>query len=198
MSSIDSAIDFWLGELDENGLASDTQAKRWWKKDPAFDDEIRRRYAAVYDRAVAGELSDWLESARGTLAQIIVLDQFARNMFRGKAKMYAADSLARQTVVHGIDKGFDSELRGHERVFMYMPLMHSEFVADHNRCIELLERFIRDSPEAAAGIKPTLDSARAHKSIVGRFGRFPHRNEILERTSTNEELEFLNTPGSSF
>ncbi len=161
---------------------------RWWKKDPAFDAEIRGRFLTLHDAARRGACDDWLDTPRGTLAYIVLLDQFSRNMFRGSARMFESDARALSAARHAVDRGFDRDLSRDERMFLYMPFMHSEDIADQDRCVGLF----------GSALQGQLGYAEQHRDIVRRFGRFPHRNALLGRQSTSEELEFLKQPGSSF
>jgi uncharacterized protein (DUF924 family) len=174
---MDDVLSFWFAD-----------ASRWFKKDRAFDAEIRERFGALHEALERGEHEAWLDSPRGALAYVIVLDQFSRNMFRGTARSFASDARALKAACAALDRGFDRELSPPERGFLYMPLMHSEALADQERCVELFR------PEGAERLR----YAEMHRDIVRRFGRFPHRNEILGRPSTPEEIEFLKQPGSSF
>lgn len=196
---VDEILEFWFGELDQLGRASAEQRKRWWTKSEAFDETIKARFSSDRDAITSGEREDWRAFPRGALAYIIVLDQFPRNMFRGTAKMFATDDRARAACREGLGKGFDMKLAFDPRVFFYLPLEHSEDLSDQKRCVELFARLIEDAPKALeADAKYYLDFAERHCAIVERFGRFPHRNEILGRASTHEEKEFLEEPGSSF
>ena len=161
---------------------------RWWRKDPAFDAEVRDRFLAVHGAVERGEHEDWLETARGALAYVIVLDQLSRNMFRGTARMFAGDARARAAARRAVDRGDDRTLSEAERSFLYMPFMHSEDLADQDRGAGLF----------ASGAPAELRYAEQHRDIVRRFGRFPHRNALLGRESSPEEQEFLKQPGSSF
>lgn len=176
-----SIIEFWF---------SDRVRAHWWGKDPAFDQEIRDRFEDTYRRAMAGDLATWRETPEGRLAEIIVLDQFSRNMFRDRAAAFAQDPLARQLTHQAVASGADQELTPRQCSFLYMPLMHSEDVADHEEAV----RLFASHPDLANNLKFEY----RHKAIIDRFGRYPHRNAILGRTSTPEELEFLSQPGSSF
>ena len=199
MSDEEEILDFWFGELDEHGCASPTQRKRWWTKSDAFDDTIRARFLSDYDSIVSGERERWRSTPRGALAYIIVLDQFSRNMFRDTPAMFAADPLAREACYEGLDAGFDTELGFDERAFFYLPLEHSEDIRDHERCAEVFTALCEAAPESLkADAEYYLDFANRHRVIIERFGRYPHRNEILGRVSTDEEIEFLKQPGSSF
>jgi uncharacterized protein (DUF924 family) len=159
----------------------------WWKKEAAFDAEIRDRFLELHDAVRLGEREDWLEAPRGALAYVVVLDQFSRNMFRGSARMFATDARALAAARRALDGAFDRDLSRGERMFLYMPLQHSEDIADQDRAVRLF-----------ASLPEQLSYAEQHRDIVRRFGRFPHRNALLGRQSTPEELEFLKQPGSSF
>jgi uncharacterized protein (DUF924 family) len=159
---------------------------RWFNKDPAFDKQIHDRFFDTYEAAAAGKLSDWEQSANGALALLILLDQFPRNMFRGHAQAFESDPLAREVADRAIARGFDHEVPQSERQFFYMPFMHSEDVADQQRCIGL---------SRAAGDEHLVRYAELHADIIRRFGRFPHRNVLLGRTTTPEEQAFLDDGG---
>jgi len=159
---------------------------RWFKKDPAFDDEIRERFLATYQAAAAGQLSGWEHSADGALALLILLDQFPRNMFRGDVRAFATDPLARAITAGAIVRGFDSQISKELRNFFYLPFEHSEDLADQERCIAL---------NRASGDAENLKWAEIHADIIRRFGRFPHRNAALGRTTTPEEQAFLDSGG---
>ena len=196
---IENVLDFWFGELNELGCSSPEHRKRWWTKSDAFDNAIKSHFLHEYEAVVEGERETWRNTERGALAYIIVLDQFSRNMFRGTPEMFTADELAREACCEGLDAGFDAELAFDERVFFYLPLEHSEEMADHRHCIELFKGLLDGAPEPlAADAKNYLDFAARHEAIIEQFGRYPHRNEILGRASTPEETEFLKEPGSSF
>jgi len=196
---IEDVLDFWFGELNDLGCSSPEHRKRWWTKSDAFDAAIKGHFLNDYEAIAAGERETWRSTERGTLAYIIVLDQFSRNMFRRTPNMFVADELAREACSEGIDAGFDVELAFDERVFFYLPLEHSESMDDHHRCVEIFDDLLDSAPESLkADAKNYLDFAKGHKAIVERFGRYPHRNETLGRPSTPEEIEFLKEPGSSF
>ncbi len=161
---------------------------RWFTADAAVDADIRARFMPLYTAAVAGALGWWEEAAASALAQIITLDQFPRNMFRGSAQAFAADPLARAAADRAIDCGFDRAVDTAERPFFYLPYMHSEALADQERCCALCR---------AAGDENTLRYAELHADIIRRFGRFPHRNAVLGRITTPEEQAFLDGGGFS-
>ena len=195
----ETVLSFWFGELDAHGRADKLHQERWWSKDPHFDSEIQRRFAALHAAALGGELQAWLDAPRSRLAYIVVLDQFSRNMFRDSARMFAADDLALATSRQGIERGHDRSLRLHERVMFYMPFMHSEQLADQERCIALFQALAQESSDLGRSLMLShVGFAERHRDIVRKFGRFPHRNGLLGRPSTPEELEFLAGPGSSF
>jgi uncharacterized protein (DUF924 family) len=150
-----------------------------YKKSDELDATIRERFESTYHRIVAGETSDWRDSAEGRLAEIIVLDQFSRNMFRGTPLAFAADPLALALAQEAVRSSADRELDDKERAFLYMPYMHSESRMVHEQALELFRNL------------PNLKFEKKHKAIVDRFGRYPHRNEILGRTSTAEEIEWM-------
>jgi uncharacterized protein (DUF924 family) len=162
--------------------------ERWWKKDDAFDAAIRLRFFVVWENARGGGLQSWRTSDDGLLALTIVLDQFPRNMFRGDARTYATDALAREVASQAIAAGADRRVDQTLRQFLYMPFMHSETLADQQRCVALFN---------AAGEPESAKFAEGHADIVRRFGRFPHRNKILGRTTTEDEQTFLDEGGFS-
>jgi uncharacterized protein (DUF924 family) len=192
-------LDFWFGTLDADGAATPHTQKRWWMKDAAFDREIRAAFADEHARVVQGAREAWLATSRGRLAYVIVLDQFSRNMFRDTPDAFVHDAQALRAAADGIARGDDLALRAAERGFLYLPFMHSEDLAVQERGIEAWTRW-RDSASGGArkSAEGGLDFARRHRDIVARFGRFLHRNAILGRASTPEEVEFLKEPGSSF
>ena len=159
---------------------------KWFGTDQAFDAEIRARFLPAYEAAAARGLADWEASPEGALALTLVLDQFPRNMFRGEARIYAADPVARAVVKRAIARGFDRQAPENLRSFFYLPLMHSEDPADHERCIAL---------HRAHGDPEGIKYSEHHADIVRRFGRFPHRNAILGRQTTPEEQAFLDGGG---
>lgn len=199
MSSPDEVLNFWFGELCEDGTVDPETKKRWFKKSKAFDEEIRDRFGELHRRAHGGELDDWTKDARGRLALVIVLDQFSRNLHRDTGDMYACDLQAARIAVHGMDCGHDVELPISYRVFLYMPFMHTEDLDLQERGVTAFERLADESPEPTRGTcKDYAKYARVHRDIVKQWGRFPHRNKLLQRDTTPDEAEFLTKPGSSF
>jgi len=177
---IDAVNRFWFEEL---------TPEDWFKKSEERDEAIKQLFAATYDELCAAVPASWLEMPDGYVAAIIVLDQFPRNMFRGEKRSFATDSLALSLAKQAITKGIDAQLPPIKRWALYLPFEHSEDAADQVRCIELMTAL--QNPVA-------LDWALRHKAVLDRFGRFPHRNAILGRVSTDEEADFLKQPCSSF
>jgi len=159
---------------------------KWFGKDTAFDDAIRRRFLETYEAAAAGQLAEWEDSREGALALVIVLDQFPRNMFRGSARAFAADHIARRVADRALARGFDLATPVKERGFFYLPFEHSEQLADQERCCALFR---------ATDDADLLKWAELHADIIRRFGRFPHRNAVLGRATTADEQAFLDEGG---
>jgi uncharacterized protein (DUF924 family) len=164
----------------------DAGSEQWFKKSDAFDEEIRSRFGALYEDAAAGRHDGWPESAEGALALVLLFDQFSRNLFRGSAKTYAQDAKARDIARMALERGFDRKVEPSLRHFFSLPFMHSEALADLDRCATVAH---------ASGDMGTLKYARHHRDIVRRFGRFPHRNAILGRHTTPAEQAFLDSGG---
>ncbi len=175
-----SVLSFWFDPAN---------TKSWFKKDEEFDRLIAEQFGEIHAAAARGELWTWREKPEGRLAEVIVLDQFSRNMFRGDRRSFAFDSLALVLAQEAIAQGTDKSLDPDRRQFLYMPFMHSESLKVHERAVELF-----GSLEAEDNLRYEL----RHLEILKRFGRYPHRNEILGRSSTTEELAFLSQPGSAF
>ena len=191
MSSPQEVLDFWFGREGEEGYGEFREA--WFNRDPEFDREIQDRFEPVYEQAAAGRLDHWKSEARSCLALIVVLDQFPRNMYRGDARMYAADEKAREAARHAVEHAYDRELSPYGRLFMYLPFEHSEELDDQRLSVELFRGLATEM-----GSEDLLGYAVRHLEIIERFGRFPHRNEILGRRTTPEETKFLSGPDSSF
>ncbi|MGE0767088.1 MAG: DUF924 family protein [Hyphomicrobiaceae bacterium] len=177
---VDEVIRFWL---------VDTPAEMRFKKDAAFDEDIRRRFGPLYEQIAASPPPAATLKPRLALATLIVLDQFSRNMFRGSAKAFAADGKALDIARAAVDSGLDRQLDTTQRLFIYLPFEHSESLSDQIRSVELI---------AGLGNAEWDRYAIAHREIIERFGRFPHRNDVLGRHSTDAEIAFLKEPGSSF
>lgn len=173
-------LDFWFGEL---------KPAQWWKKDEDLDRVIVNKFSGLHYRATRCELFEWRKEARGRLAEIIILDQFSRNMYRGSPLSFAYDALALALAQEAVSIKADESLNQGERGFLYMPYMHSESLEIHQIATELFHK---------NGNQNSLDFELKHRAIIERFGRYPHRNSILGRESSDEEIEFLKQPGSGF
>lgn len=173
-------LNFWFNEI---------IPAQWWAKDEKLDEEIKHRFSAIHTQATRCEFFDWRMAAKGRLAEIIILDQFSRNIFRDTPQAFANDSLALALAQEALAVDADKALSPTERSFLYMPFMHSESAEIHKVAVMLF---------SAPGMENNLDFELRHQTIINRFGRYPHRNEILGRESTAEEIEFLKEPGSGF
>lgn len=176
----EEVLTFWFEEI---------EPALWWKKDASFDALLIERFSTLHARACRCELYAWRSEPGGRLAEIIVLDQFSRNMFRDSALAFANDALALALSQEAVACGADAALSAVQKSFLYMPYMHSESLEIHEIAVELY---------AKEGLQNNLDFEIKHKNIIERFGRYPHRNAVLGRVSTSEEIEFLTQPGSSF
>lgn len=191
MLKVKEILDFWFGKPEDADYGK--IRKFWFTKNREFDQEVRSRFLSVYQQAAAGQLDEWQTSPESCLALIILLDQFPRNMFRSQPQAFATDPQALGIAQYAITQGFDQQLLPIQRWFIYMPFEHSENLGHQRQSVELFST-LKDDPDCASGI----DYAHRHLKVIERFGRFPHRNQILGRESTPEEVEFLQQPGSSF
>ena len=191
-SDAEAVLDFWFGAPGSAEFGS--ARKAWFSKDPAFDATIRQRFGALVERALRGELDDWADAPRSALARILLLDQFTRNAFRGTPRAFAGDPRALAAAAAMVGLRQDEELPTFMRGFVYLPYEHAEGLAMQDEAIRLLTRLAAADPAQQS----MLDYAHRHRAIIERFGRFPHRNAILGRRSTAEEIEFLRQPGSGF
>lgn len=180
MATCEDVIEFWFTE---------SGPEKWWKKDPEFDRQIEARFGSTHAQAINCELYAWRDSALGRLAEIIVIDQFSRNIYRDAPESFAHDPLALALAQEAVSREVHLSLPGPQRAFLYMPFMHSESRVLHELALQLFS-----DPE----VEGNRDFELRHKAIIDRFGRYPHRNDILGRTSTAEEAAFLEEPGSSF
>ncbi len=176
----EDVLRFWFEEI---------SSAQWWKVDPEFDRLIARRFGALHAQACQAELFEWRQQASGRLAEIIVLDQFSRNLYRGQAGAFAADSMALALAQEAVASGADQQLASERRAFLYMPYMHSESARIHQEAERLFKQNTAEQ---------SFEFELRHKAIIDRFGRYPHRNAALGRSSTAEETAFLAGPGSSF
>jgi uncharacterized protein (DUF924 family) len=200
VESPDTILKYWFGSaLEDAAVTARERARLWWSKNPQVDNEIRRLFEKCVIKAGAGELDHWASNPRDRLALILLTDQFPRSIYRGSAKAFAFDTKALSLARDGIDAGFDAALRPLEKVFFYLPLEHSESLADQQRSVSLFQKLLDEAgPDQKATFAEYLDFAARHRDIIARFGRFPHRNEVLGRISTPAELSFLQQPGSGF
>lgn len=197
--SISSILNYWFGEQADDVMTARTQAPLWWKKSAQVDAEIKSRFGEDVVRAGAGALDDWAQEPRGRLALILLCDQFTRHIYRDTPQAFSLDYRAQAWTREGLAQKADQALRPIERVFFYLPLEHSEAIADQEQAVRLFESLKAGvSPDAQAVFDGFLDYAIRHRDIIARFGRFPHRNAALGRRSTEQEIDFLKQPGSSF
>ncbi|WP_320819564.1 DUF924 family protein [Thalassolituus sp.] len=180
MLTPEDVLNFWFTE---------SKPVQWFKKDPAFDQVIQQRFGNLHAQAAIGELYTWRGTAEGRLAEVIVLDQFSRNIYRDLAQAFGCDALALVLAQEAVAQGLDDNLPLTERKFLYMPYMHSESLVIHEEALRLF---------ALPGLEENLNFEHRHRDIIAKYGRYPHRNAILGRESTAEELAFLQQPGSGF
>ena len=184
-------LDFWFGTRSD--AIAEHGKTLWFVKDAAIDATIRAQFMPSYELAVAGKLDAWRDTAKGSLAFVILLDQFPRNMFRGEPRAFASDGLAREVASESIERGFHLVLEPVERAFLYLPFEHSETLTDQQRSLDLFAALAQHK-----GLQEMVRYAQLHYDVIERFGRFPHRNAILGSESTAAEQAFLSHPGSSF
>jgi uncharacterized protein (DUF924 family) len=187
-----AVLDFWFGPVDDPGHL--TSRPPWFRKDAGFDAQIAGRFGGTIEAALGGEFNHWRATPLGSLALLLVLDQFTRNVFRGQARSFAGDTVALSIAQALVGSGQDLVLTGVQRQFVYLPFEHAEDSAMQAQSMRLFAALEIDHPQ----LKGLLDWAQRHAAIVSRFGRFPHRNPVLGRLSTDEENAFLMEPGSSF
>lgn len=182
-----AVLDFWFGQAQQD-------RPEWFRKDPDFDDSIRQRFGPLIEQALAGGLQDWVLSPRPALARILVLDQFTRNVFRDTARAFAGDAQALAAAQAMVAAGFDRQLPALQRAFVYLPFEHAESGAAQVQSLRLFGALATEAPALA----DKLHWADKHAQVIARFGRYPHRNAVLGRASTDEERAYLAEPGSRF
>jgi len=182
---IEKILYFWFME---------TPDKKKFQKDFKFDQVIKDRFSNDYELAIQNKLDDWQDTDRGCLALIILLDQFSRNLFRKSGKAFEQDEKSRSVLLKIIANNFLDKMNENERLFALLPLIHSESISDHEKAYELMEKYLKNHSDLEKIKKFWLD----HTAVIKRFGRYPHRNEVLNRISSDEEVEFLNSPNSSW
>lgn len=189
MSDVTRAVlEFWFGGLDEK--SAETRQPFWFKSTPETDAEIEARFLGIHEGVKRGDFDDQAETADDYLAIVITLDQFPRNIFRGTPDAFATDALALKWAKDAVSRGLDRQQPApHRRMFFYLPLEHSEDLADQNECVRLFEEM---------GYNDFTDYAVAHRDVIEKFGRFPHRNAALGRTSTKDEEDYLSRPGAGW
>ncbi len=191
-----AVLRFWFGEPSDPNYSH--YRKAWFIKNDDFDTQIRQHFLGDYDQAAAGKYADWIEDCVTAVALLLLLDQLPRNLFRGQPQSFATDSDALSVAQHLVTTGADKGLIPVHRFFVYLPFEHSENIEHQYECVQLMQTFMNECPDLDDGLKGGLDYAIRHQEVIQRFGRFPHRNEILGRQSTPAEIEFLQQPGSRF
>ncbi len=191
MKNWQEVYDFWIGE--------NPKPEMWFKKDKALDDQIRAKFGPWLENFDPVDYEEWRETPRGLVSLLILLDQFPRNAFRGTRRSFEFDGEALEVAREGLEKGYQDVATDYETMFLILPFEHSEDITDQKECVRLAHDWVaRAKPEYKAFAQSGLDFAIKHHDIIQKFGRFPHRNEILKRESTQDEIAFLKTPGSSF
>ncbi len=199
MARTDDILSFWLGTLGRGGVPVDNRTKLWFHSNTNIDELIREDFDTDLRKAAENQLTDWAQTPRGRLALIVLLDQFSRNIYRGTAKAFAHDEQALSLCLAGIDAGNDLALAPIERAFLYLPLEHAEDLFMQDKSVALMKALLQSVTTATQPkLQSFLDHALGHRDIIARFGRFPHRNKVLARRSTPEELAFLETDGVRF
>lgn len=193
-AQVQAVLQFWFGDPETEASSYQQRRKLWFGKQPDFDAAIWQQFGALYQQAATGEFDDWQQTPLSCLAFVIVLDQFPRNLFREAPQAYATDPQALRAAQQAIAQGFDQQLQPIQRIFLYLPFEHSENLEHQNQSVTLSRQLQSDAPE----LTDVYDYAVRHRVVIERFGRFPHRNSILGRASTAEEIAFLQQPGSSF
>lgn len=191
MSSSNAILEFWFGTD-----APQRFRPEWFNGGEAFDQEIARRFQMEIGQALSHGLDGWDGLPRSALALVLLLDQFPRNAYRGTPLAFSGDARAQEVTLMGLERGYQQRFTPLERLFFYLPLEHAENLALQDRSVELMRQLEAEAPELAKA--QLADYAERHRAVIARFGRFPHRNEILGRESTPEEFQFLAEPGSSF
>lgn len=196
---IEEILSFWFGDLPDDETFPDEKAKMWFAGSKETDDLVKKLFGKDLKLAIEGKLDGWSGTARGALALILVLDQFSRHIYRDDAQSFAQDFKALEICLHGLARGDEKLHRPVERSFFYMPLEHSEDLEIQSKSLHYFSRLAEESPAAIQfPMVNAYDYAARHFNIIEKFGRFPHRNEILGRSSTRQEQEFLTQSGSSF
>jgi len=192
-------LDWWFGHVESPDEIAADKGKLWFGKKDSQDLEARERFGVFVDKALAGELTEWTQRPEGWLAVVLLLDQLPRMIFRDTPKAFSGDLRAQKLVAQGIAADFDRQLKPIQRVFIYLVFEHCENLAVQNEAVSRFIELVAEPPESVRAVfADNLDSAERQQKVIARFGRFPHRNAVLGRESTSEELEFLSRPGSRF
>lgn len=195
----DELLEFWFGDSPDDAEVAANKAELWWGHRADLDEELQARFGAAASAAAAGVIDHWVYRPQGRLALILLLDQLPRAIHRGTPEAFAQDAKAREVARKGLNSGAHKLLRPIQRVFFYLPFQHSEELEDQDLSVELYRGLAAEVPDALrATFAESVDFAVRHRDVIRRFGRFPHRNVILGRVPTPEEIEFLEQPGSSF
>jgi len=196
---IEEVLGFWFGDCTDDPRRAVARNEIWFGSAAALDEEIRTRFRVLIESAAASELDNWRVFARGSLALILLLDQFPRHVYRGTPRAFATDAAALAVCKRGLERDFPRQLHPAEQVFFLLPLSHSEQRGDQERCLELFAELYENCPEAWRDhLSGAAEFARRHRDVVHRFGRFPHRNRVLDRPSTREEIAYLESGGESW
>ena len=197
METAEDVLDFWFGELDSDGFCATSRHKLWFGG--KADADIQRYFGERLEQALVGQLAVWGQQPASLMALITLLDQFPRNIYRGRPEAFSGDALAQQLVNKAIAEGVDRELPASWRIMFYLPLEHAENLADQNLCVAMYELLLAVTPTSRqAEIEASLDWARRHRDIVARFGRFAHRSQVLQREASAEEIAWLADGGNRF
>ena len=196
---IEDILHFWFGVFPTPYTADATKSDMWFKNGAVYDSEIFINFGVDYDKAISGELNHWIDSYRGRLALIILLDQFSRHIHRGTAQAFAQDAKAQALCIDGLGAGDDAKCHAVERSFFYLPLEHAEDIEKQELSVRAFTQLVRDVPEQyQKPFESSLSFAKSHHYVIENFGRFPELNEILDRESTAEEIEFIASGKYSF
>lgn len=192
-------LEYWFGRLDESGMPPDDRYSLWFSANPTVDAQLRSAFGDLLGQARSGELDGWLDSPEGLLAALLVTDQLPRNLHRDSAEAFALDPKACAWALAGIESGADRGLAPIQRVFCYLPLEHAEDLGLQDHSVTLFEQLEREAPSGGARMFAAFtDYARKHREVIARFGRFPHRNGVLGRATTDEEAQYLAEHGRGF
>jgi len=195
----EEVLEFWFGDALDCPEAAASRGKLWFGRNDTFDEEIRKRFSDLPERASRGEFESWKSTPRSAFALVLVLDQFPRNLYRDSARAFEFDAKAREVALGAISAGFDERLHPLEAVFLYLPLEHAEDLELQNRSVKLFEKLRQRAQESMQNqFNEFADYAGRHRDIIRRFGRFPHRNALLGRESASDELKYLASGGEVF